>query len=120
MPIDSSAFFSVLKGFTSKSHPTVPPAEGQWFSVFSFLAPPTLIRDLPSVCPKAPRTWELNEGRWGWIRWEKRGGVEAEDHGEGERELASRSQARRGRWRQGSPGRQRQGEQVGGIWTKRL
>lgn len=68
MPIDSSAFFSVLKDFTSKSRPTVPPAEGWWFSVFSFLAPPTLIRDLPSVCPKVPtRSWELNEGRWGWM-----------------------------------------------------
>ena len=36
------------------------------------------------------------------------------EHGGGERELGFRSQARRGRWREGSQERQRQVEQVGG------
>lgn len=103
MPIDSTVFFSVLKDFTSKSHPTVPPAAGWQFSSSPLLPLPPSAETLPQFPPNCSEIG-IRLGNCGGAEidadGERRGGAEA---GRNKRKQGApdlRIQARRGRWRE--------------------
>lgn len=84
MPIDSSVFFSVLKGFTSKSRPTVPPAEGWLFLPSLLLFLPPSADTLPQFLPNCSRTgsW-LGDRVSSRLRWGEEKGCRGKEKGRG-------------------------------------